>query len=68
MNIDLFRFRLLEVKGEKGLLLEPTLTSSAKEGIEAGPDNSLPPPGEDIVPLAEEEIAAFMNMDHRFSL
>ncbi len=68
MSIDLFRFRLLEVKEEKGLLLESALTSSAKEGIETGPDNLLPPPGEDIVPLAEEEIATFMSMDHRFSL
>jgi len=66
--IDLFRFRWLEAGGQKGLLLEPTFISSAKEEMKMGPEGSFPSLVEGFVPLAEEEIATFMKMDPRFTL
>lgn len=68
ISVDLFRFRWLEAEGEKGLLLELAFTSSAKEETKIGPEGPFPFLAEGVVPLTEEEIAAFMKMDLRFTI
>jgi hypothetical protein len=66
--IDLFRFRWLRAGSEEGLLLELVSTSWAKEASKLKTEVSLPALGEGIVPLAEEEIATFMEMNSRFTI
>jgi len=67
MAIDSFSFRWLEAGGEKGLLLELAFSSWAKEQEKAGLEGPFPFLAEGFVPLNEEEIAAFMKMDSRFT-
>jgi hypothetical protein len=65
---DLFRFRCLETGGRKGLLLELVSTSWQKDASKLGPEVSPPTLFRRIVPLSEEEIAAFMEMNSRFTI
>jgi RecB family endonuclease NucS len=68
MAIDLFRFRWLESGEEKGLLLESAFTSRMEEKEADAPQNSFLPLPQGLVPLAEEEIAAFLKMERPFTL
>jgi RecB family endonuclease NucS len=65
--VDLYRFRLLEADDEKALLVESVFSSAATEKISVESEESISL-SEGIIPLAEEEIATFMNMDPRFTL
>jgi hypothetical protein len=65
---DLFRFRWLKAGDRKGLLLELVSTSGAKETGNLKGEVPLPTLGEGIVSLDEEEIAAFMEMNPRFTI
>ena len=65
---DLFRFRWLEVGGQKGLFLELVSSSCAVDIKKLKPEASLPTLVEGIVCLAEEEIASFMEMNSRFTI
>ena len=68
LAIDLFRFRWLESGEEKGLFLESAFSSASREtpaGEALGSSGTL---SKSIVPLEEEEIATFMNMNPRFTL
>jgi hypothetical protein len=68
MTIELFRFRWLEAGEQKGLLLEAVFAPPSREKMDRDAESPTFPPSEGRVPLAEEEIAAFMEMSPRFTL
>ncbi len=68
LAIDLYRFRWLEAGDQKGLLLEPVFVSSERKKSDQGVEAPLLPPAEGSVRLAEEEIAAFMELSPRCTL
>ena len=66
--IDLFRFRWLESGEEKGILLESVFSTTSRQKSASEAQRSSASLSKSIVPLEEEEIAIFMNMDPRFTL
>jgi RecB family endonuclease NucS len=68
MAVDLLRYRWLEASGQKGFLLESVFSSSSGEEMKTVSQALISSLTEGIVPLAEEEIATFIEMDPRFTL